>query len=105
MPANRPCGPEGNAFKVVGLYVDNSVKANDHAKRAERAKNMAQQLIYDGVDSVPKYRLRCSCGNEKFRYPKDVDDETFWLNLPTSGTIAEYRPGGKCSRLDSHVRA
>ena len=64
---------------------------------------MARQLIFDGRDSVPKYRLRCSCGNEKFRYPKDVDEETFWLNLPSSRTIAEYRPGGECPKLDSHV--
>jgi len=62
------------------------------------------QLIFDGLDSVPKYRLRCCCGNEKFRYAEDADQVPFWLNLLSSRKIAEYRPGGTCSKLDSPVR-
>jgi hypothetical protein len=66
---------------------------------------MAQpQLIFDGLDSVPKYRLRCSCGNEKFRYSENADQVPFWLNLLSSRKIAEYRPGGISPKLDSSVR-
>jgi len=64
---------------------------------------MRQQLVYDGVDSVPKHRLSCSCGNDKFRHTDAADEDAFWLNLPTNRTITEYRPGGDCPKLDGQV--